>query len=259
MKVLLLGITGNVGSRLAPALIAHKHQVVAYVRPSSKNKIDPVLAKQLLAIHEGDATETDAIKHAILANDCSAVVNTAGLAAITPLSSSTGLPQIFAAVVAATVAAHQARGKDSPPIRLWMLSGATILDNPFKPGKQLGDSVPLFPEHRVNWKLIEKTNKEDVSWSLMCPSNMVPEPTPMSLEERRGNLVAGADKPPAWRRTWLDRIPVLGGFLGVAAQMAAYEIPLEGCADFLASDLEKGLNSEYIGHRVSLKVTARSS
>ncbi|RDW61667.1 hypothetical protein BP5796_11559 [Coleophoma crateriformis] len=259
MKVLLLGITGNVGSRLAPALIAHDHQVVAYVRPSSRNKIDPVLAKQLIAIHEGDATETDAIKHAILANDCSAVVNTAGLAAITPFSASLGLPQIFAAVVSATVAAHQARGKDSPPIRLWMLSGATILDNPSKPGKLVGDSVPLFPEHRGNWKLIEKTSKEDIAWSLMCPSNMVPEPTPMSPEERRGNLMAGADKPPGWRRTWLDRIPVLGGFLSVATHMGGYEIPLEGCTEWLASDLEKGLKSELIGHRVSLKVAARSS
>ena len=254
MKVLLLGITGNVGSRLAPALIAHNHQVVAYVRPASKSKIDPVLARQLLAIHEGDGTDSDAIEHAILVNDCDAVVNSAGLAAFTPFSTSLGLPAIFAAVVAATVSAHQTRGKDSPAIRLWMLSGAGILDNPSKPDNLIGDSVPIYPEHRGNWKLIEKTSRKDIAWSLLCPSTMEPHTLPMALKETGENLIAGADKPPGWRRTWLDRVPLLGGALSVAMQITKYDIPLEDSVDWLARDLEKGLDSEWIGHRVSLRV-----
>jgi uncharacterized protein YbjT (DUF2867 family) len=36
MKVLLLGATGNLGSRLVPALLTHNHNVVAYVRSASK-------------------------------------------------------------------------------------------------------------------------------------------------------------------------------------------------------------------------------
>ena len=36
MRVLVLGVTGRVGSRLIPALLAHKHEVVAYIRTASK-------------------------------------------------------------------------------------------------------------------------------------------------------------------------------------------------------------------------------
>jgi len=36
MRVLLLGATGNLGSRCLPALVAHKHVVTVFVRNSSK-------------------------------------------------------------------------------------------------------------------------------------------------------------------------------------------------------------------------------
>ena len=129
MKVLLLGVTGNVGSRLLPALIAHNHKVVAFVRSPSKLSAEAKTSVESLVT--GSATDSAAIKAAILDNSCDAVVNAAGLAAKTPFHSAGDFPAIFAAVVKAAVDAGHERGK--APVRCWFMSGFGILDSPKKP------------------------------------------------------------------------------------------------------------------------------
>jgi nucleoside-diphosphate-sugar epimerase len=129
MKVLLLGLTGNVGSRLLPALLAHKHQVVGYVRTPAK--ISSEAASKLDSIVVGSATDSAAIKAAILSHNCDAVVNAAGLAPMMGWTSPGDFPAIFAAVVQAALEAGQERG--GAPIRTWLMSGFSILDSPQEP------------------------------------------------------------------------------------------------------------------------------
>ena len=129
MKVLLLGVTGNVGSRLLPALLAHKHQVVAYVRTPAK--ILPEAALKLDSVVVGSATDSAAIKAAILSHNCDAVVNAAGLAATTGWTSQGDFAAIFAAVVQAALEAGRQRG--GAPVRCWLMSGFGIMDSPKKP------------------------------------------------------------------------------------------------------------------------------
>jgi nucleoside-diphosphate-sugar epimerase len=129
MKVLLLGVTGNVGSRMLPALIAHEHQVVAFVRTPAK--ISPEATSKLDSIVVGSASDIAAIKAAILSHNCDAVVNAAGVAAMTGLTSQGEFAAIFAAVVQGTLEAGQERG--GAPIRCWFMSGFGILDSPKKP------------------------------------------------------------------------------------------------------------------------------
>lgn len=43
------------------------------------------------------------------------------------------------------------------------------------------------------------------------------------------------------------------------AQAQAYYTPMEDTLDFIAADLEKGLQSEYIGKRIGLKVKEKAS
>lgn len=129
MKVLLLGVTGRVGSRVLPALLAHQHQVVAYVRAPAK--IPAEAASKLDFVVVGSATDSAAIKAAILAHNCDAVVNAAGLAVMTGLTAQGEFPAIFAAVVQAAVEAGQERG--SAPIRCWLMSGFSLLDSLKKP------------------------------------------------------------------------------------------------------------------------------
>lgn len=134
MKVLLLGITGHVGSQMLPALLSHNHSVVGYVRTPAK--ISPEATSKLDSIVVGSASDSGAIKAAILSHNWVAVINAAGLAATTGLTSQGEFPAIFAAVVQATLEAGRERG--TGPIRCWLMSGFGILDSP-KQGYMLLD------------------------------------------------------------------------------------------------------------------------
>ena len=127
MKVLLVGATGNLGIRLVPALLTHGHTVVVYVR--SSNKLEALLPTSIyrkLVVVQGDATDRNSIKSAILDNDCDGVVNTAGVAALPPWSKG-DLPTIFRAVLDAV---KQAGAERKKPLRAWFLGGLGVLHFP---------------------------------------------------------------------------------------------------------------------------------
>ncbi|EED15156.1 hypothetical protein TSTA_046100 [Talaromyces stipitatus ATCC 10500] len=250
MKVLLLGVTGNVGSRLLPALIAHKHQIVGYVR--SPNKLSAQVKSNLDSIVVGSATDSAAIKAAILIHNCDAVVNAAGVAAKTPFHSAGDFPAIFAAVVKAATEAGRER---KAPIRCWLMSGFGILDHPKKPHLFV-DYIPLFPTHKPNYQLIKSYAADDLAWSLFCANELIPKydtpQYPAPADCSANNLVVQADSPPAWSNKFC-KIPLIGGYLNVMAQAQEYFAVLENIVDMIAADLEKGLNSEYVGKRVGVK------
>ena len=79
MRILLLGGTGNLGLRLIPALLAHGHEVIAYVR--STFKLRGLVAERLfnaITTHEGDALDSAGVERALRQHDCDAIMNTAG-------------------------------------------------------------------------------------------------------------------------------------------------------------------------------------
>jgi nucleoside-diphosphate-sugar epimerase len=124
MRVLVLGATGNLGSRLLLSLIAHGHQTVAFVRTASK--VPSTISPKLTAIVTGDAKSQADIKIALLEHNCDAVVNTAGYAATAPWGKS-DLPDIFQAAVNAAVEVGRERER---PLRAWFLGGFGMLDTP---------------------------------------------------------------------------------------------------------------------------------
>lgn len=135
MRVLVLGATGNLGRRLIPALLTHNHSVVAYVRsPKKLESLLPPPVYQQLTVVTGDATDSTAIKTAILSTQCEAVINTAGVAAMAPWGKS-DLPVIFRAVLEGVREAGMERKK---ALRVWFMGGQTVL---FYPGteKMLSD------------------------------------------------------------------------------------------------------------------------
>ncbi len=67
----------------------------------------------------------------------------------------------------------------------------------------------------------------------------------------------GVDAPPAWKDT-LKGTPFAGTFLNILANVPSYGTPLEDSVDFMAADLEKGLESELIGKRVSVKIKPKA-
>ena len=68
---------------------------------------------------------------------------------------------------------------------------------------------------------------------------------------RENPLVASADVPPGWQDSYFKKVPFLGTLMGILGNASKYNIKLEDCADFIASDLET-LESEFRGHRVGL-------
>lgn len=127
MKVLLIGAAGNLGIRLIPALLTHGHNVVAFVRSSSKlESLLPTSVYGQLAVIEGDATDSAQIKRAISDSSCDAVVNTAGVAALPPWGRSVQ-PAIFRAVLDAAREAGLTRER---PLRIWFLAGLGVLYYP---------------------------------------------------------------------------------------------------------------------------------
>jgi nucleoside-diphosphate-sugar epimerase len=127
MRVLVIGATGNFGLRLIPALLAHDHQVIAFVRSSSKlETLLPAPLYREITVVEGSAKDTEAVKNVILETNCDAIVNTAGLSAVAPWSH-TDLPVIFSSVVEAVRAAGESKGKS---LRAWFLGGQGVLNYP---------------------------------------------------------------------------------------------------------------------------------
>ncbi|KAL8828834.1 MAG: hypothetical protein Q9170_006430 [Blastenia crenularia] len=250
MKVLLLGATGNLGSRLIPALLAHQHQVVLFVR--NESKLRELIHSDVISnctIVSGNATDAAGIETAIVENKCNALINSAGQASIFPWQPPR-MQEIINAVVAAAVGASKTLGH---PIRAWFLGGLTALDMPNKPGVKIVEYTPIFWEHRLTYDCLLSKPIENLPWSQFAPSQMVPASQEITLlEAPRGNpLVAKNDSPPEWILTYLSSIPYLGVFFDALRNGMRYNTTLEDCADWLAADLSKE-KSEHVGHRVGV-------
>lgn len=124
MRVLVLGATGNLGSRVLSALVQRGHTVFAFVRNSSK--LPSSIQARLSGVEQGDAKKASDITSAVTRNQCDAIVNTAGYAAMAPWGKS-DLPSIVDAVIRAALEVGRERGS---PLRVWVLGGQGLLDIP---------------------------------------------------------------------------------------------------------------------------------
>ena len=78
---------------------------------------------------QGDATSQEKIERAIMENHCTAVVNTAGYASLSPFGHSE-LPAILRATANAAKAVGE---KTGGPLRAWFLGGLGVMDLPSTP------------------------------------------------------------------------------------------------------------------------------
>ncbi|KAK4493644.1 hypothetical protein PRZ48_014829 [Zasmidium cellare] len=250
MKVLLLGATGNLGSRILPALLTHGHTVTAYVRSAQKlQSLLPEAVFRRITIVQGDATDVSAIKEAILSSKCDAVVTAAGVAAMAPWAKS-DLPKIFRAILEAVRQAGSERGR---PYRFWCLGGTGVL---YYPGTQsmLSSYMPVFLEHRQNVALLRNLPPGSVDWSMLCPGNMTPESSDFSVPTKtsQGKLIAQAASPPSWHHLWVRFIPLIGRSIEMAINFGRYDTTLEQNAELIAADLEEGHDSRFVGTTVGI-------
>jgi uncharacterized protein YbjT (DUF2867 family) len=133
MRVLVVGATGSLGSRLVPTLLARGHTVIAFVRsPEKLTTILPPPLMKRIEIATGDAEDVQALKTALKEHRCDGIVCVAGA----PSSPFGGPPSrqghIGKAVATAAKEVGETRGK---PLRGWWLAGIIFMEMPGQNGR----------------------------------------------------------------------------------------------------------------------------
>lgn len=251
MKVLQLGGSGNLGSRVIPALLAHGHIVTAYVRsPQKLRNVLPVDVINKITIVEGDAFDTDAVAAALREHQCDALVNTAGTRQ--PLGQEQNLGRLVASV---TSAATRVGNERERPIRAWIVGGMGSLNYPGTAYK-IHDYMPGFltDHHRGTEAVMKATSTSELEWSLLCVAMMSPESTEITTlaGPRKHPLLVQSWTPPGWQDHWIRLVPFIGVYFNLVPVIASYTTKLEDVADLIAEDLDKQ-QSEYIGDFVGFK------
>ncbi len=161
MNVIIFGANGNLGRFLVSEGILSGYNVTAFVRNREKwaelSEVYP--QSERLTIIEGDATNSQQVYDAL--TSCDAAVIAAG----TPKS-----PEGFAQIVDTIIT--QADRHPGFGGRLWMLSGAALLDIPHTNRNMI--SLPGMPSmyhvHQINYDRIRQSK---LDWSVLCPGPMV--------------------------------------------------------------------------------------
>ncbi len=137
MRILIVGATGSLGTRLIPTLLAQKHQVIAFVRnPSKLTSILPALLHQRIETTTGDAEDINALKSALVEQKCDGVICVAGSPSSPFGSEASRQGYIGRAVALAAREVGESRGK---PLRGWWLAGIIFMDVPGMQGKTFHD------------------------------------------------------------------------------------------------------------------------
>ena len=239
MHVLLLGGTGNLGLRVIPALLAHGHTVVAYIRSEAKLRslITPALF-DAITIHIGDALDTSAVEAALRQHGCDGIMDTAGNATWPWREQYIG--KITTAVTQAAIRVGKDRGKR---LRVWRIGGLTSLVCPGTGGKKVEELLPAGApmHHRDTEVAIKQVSLDDVEWTLLCVAWMRPESSTIDLlpAPHGNNLVLQVDTLPLWEGTRIGVVPWLGGAVDLFWNMSTYTTQLEDVADLVAENMAK--------------------
>ncbi|KAG8628028.1 hypothetical protein KVT40_003901 [Elsinoe batatas] len=104
----------------------------------------------------------------------------------------------------------------------------------------LSNYMPVFLEHRQNYRLLKSLPPNAVDWSMLCPMTMVPESSDLSVPTKtaQGRLITATNSPPAWNQSWLRHIPLIGKTLTIMMNASRYTTTLEQNAELIAADLE---------------------
>ncbi len=93
----------------------------------------PAAILSKVTIVNGDATDSNGIRNALIEHDCRTIINSSGLAAVMPWSK----PQMQEIIQAVATGAVDASKELNRPIRAWFLGGMTVLDFPGMEGTQI--------------------------------------------------------------------------------------------------------------------------
>lgn len=158
MRILLLGATGRVGSRLMAYALENGHQVRAYVRNAAK-----IIPHSQLEVIEADLEDEEELGKALIG--CDAVVSALGVR-----SFAEPIRLLSDAAVLLTLLMQELG-----PGRLLWIAGAGILESTDAKLKKQEPSFPPFlmpisDEHERVWHILQQSG---LDWTLVCPPNMI--------------------------------------------------------------------------------------
>ncbi|KXL50210.1 hypothetical protein M433DRAFT_136211 [Acidomyces richmondensis BFW] len=254
MRVLLLGGTGNLGSRIIPNLLVHGHSIVAFVRSPERLqvKISPALYSRLTIV-TGDGFDSSAVESALRTHECDAVVSAAGN--MVPPWREQIMTRLVTSISSAAVRIGKQRGER--PLRAWFIGGLGSLEYPGMEGRQMQDLLArwMAEHHRQTETVLRAIPSTDLEWTLLCVGIMRPESESIDvLEEARGHgLSVSARSPPEWEDSWLRQIPIIGVYLNLLAVMPSYTTKLEDVAALIVEKLPLRGRDGYVGELVGMK------
>ncbi len=253
MRVLLLGATGNLGSRLVPALLAHKHEPILYVRsPDKLHSLMPDAVLTRVKIHQGDGLDSKAIEAALLQHDCEVMINVAHN--FTGPLRKQSPETIAAAALTAAINAGKARGK---PLRAWQTGGLGSLVYPGTGGYKIQDYLPNFvsKHHQVTERMFKAIPVTDLRWTVLCVAMMYPvKEHIVELKQPYGNsLSVAVDTVPDTMDHWSRHIPFLGDWFNLIPLIRSCSTDLEEVADLIAEQLEVESCDQNIGQFIGMK------
>ena len=117
-------------------------------------------------------------------------------------------------------------------------------------------SIPIYLEHRANFRLLQSLPSDAAAWSMLAPNAMVPETEIKDMvvptQSSSPALVAKADTPPNWKDSWMRHIPLFGKCIVTGMNAMRLQTTLEQNADFIARDLVDGEGSQWVGKAVGI-------
>ena len=250
MRVLLLGATGNLGSRTIPTLLAHGHNVTAFVR--SDTKLRSLLTSELYNMIEvsiGDAGNTEDVYLALKEHSCDCLITTAKIGE--PFGHDARLGTFATAISTAAIKLGRDRGK---PLRAWFMGGLGSLEYPGTGGWQIQDYMAgwMTAHHRVIERIVKAIDVEDLEWTLLCVPGMRPKSADIGVPDgpRKHGLVTAVGRPPAWEASWVRSVPLVGVYLNLVPVIMGYMAQLEDVAELIAEHLDR---EEFVGKLVGFK------
>lgn len=250
MRVLLLGATGNLGSRTIPTLLAHGHIVITFVR--SEAKLRSMITSELHAkidVFTGDATNTDDVYRALKENDCDSLVSTAMTGE--PFGYHARQGTLTTTVSTAAIQFGKERGR---PLRAWFVGGLGSLEYPGTGGWRIQDYMPgcMTAHHRATERILKAIEVRELEWTLLCVAMMRPRSADIGVLDapREHGLAIAVGKPPAWQDSWVRMLPLVGVYLNLVPVVVAHRAVLEDVAELIADNLGK---DDFVGTLVGFK------
>lgn len=158
MKILILGVTGRLGSKIARLLLRQKHEIVGFSSNTSKLYVQ----NDLVDLQEGDVTNYENVLDVM--TKCELVISALG-------SRSSNKPlTILPIAIQNIINAMQSQKLK----RIIVLSNIGILQETEDSLRKDSEKFPVFlkesaEQHYEAYQILKKTELE---WTLVCPANM---------------------------------------------------------------------------------------